>query len=493
MKTGFLGLDLGGTGAKAAVYDSAGQFLGSGQSQYTPVTSAEGYTEIPIDEIYNAAREAVRQAVSSSNADVRSMSISSQGQTFVVLDDNDEPLYPVILWYDSRASKQAETLNSVIMTSGAAEPLPYIEAIATAPKIMWLKERFPGLMENANLYLLLPEYFSYRLAGLAVTDTCTASSTGFYADDALGYCKEALNAVGVDESQVALIKKAGEPIGYIINDIAAEWGLGNGVLLVTGTNDQYAGAIGAGNCRLGIITETTGTCLALVTLTDALPKPMPIGLFGGRFPIEKYQFALAYSKTAGVTLDWFNKGFMAGKSLKELDTAASCISIGSNGVTFLPHFDGTVSPIPDPDARGFICNLSLNHTPVDIYRAILESISFSLRENIEFLKRNRFDFDVIRAIGGGAKSDLWLQMKADVCGIPVERPVVTEAATLGASMIAAVGMGVYSSIEECSERFYHVDRVFMPCSESTALYENPYQEYLRLCRQVYFNCGGDHD
>ncbi|MHB1455923.1 MAG: FGGY-family carbohydrate kinase [Armatimonadota bacterium] len=492
MITGYLGLDLGGTGAKAAVYDSDGKLLGAGQSPYDPITSAEGHTEIPINDIYCAARDAVRQAVASSRADVTAMAISSQGQTFVALDGDDQPLYPVIMWYDSRASKQAEVLNAEVRASCINESVPYVEAIATAPKIMWLKEHFSELMESASRYLLLPEYFSYRLTGLAVTDPCTASSTGLYADDAQSYCREALEASGIDESQVAVIKSAGTPIGVISRDVADEWGLGSGVLLVVGTNDQYAGAIGAGNCCPGIITETTGTCLALVTLTETLPEPMPVGLLGGRFPIEKYRFALAYSKTAGVTLDWYKK-FIPGKSLTELDGSASDVPIGSHGVTFLPHFDGTVSPVPNPDARGFICNLSLNHTPIDIYRSILESLSFSLRENTEFLKNNGFRLDVIRSIGGGAKSDLWLQMKADVCGIPVERPKVTEAATLGASMIAAVGMGVYSSIEECSKRFYHTDRTFIPQADATAAYEKPYWEYRKLCSQIYFNCGGDHD
>lgn len=490
MRIGYLGLDLGGTGAKAAVYDSDGKLLGAGQSPYNPVTSAEGHTEIPIDVIYNAARDSVRKAAASSGADIRAMAISSQGQTFVALDGDDQPLYPVIMWYDSRASKQAEVLNAEVRASCVNESVPYVEAIATAPKIMWLKVHYPELMKGANRYLLLPEYFSYRLAGLAVTDPCTASSTGLYADDAHNYCKEALEAAGIDRSQVAAIQPVGTPIGWIRRDAADEWGLGGDVLLVTGTNDQYAGAIGAGNCRPGIVTETTGTCLALVTLTEALPQPMPPGLLGGRFPIEKYRFALAYSKTAGVTLDWFSKRFIPGQGLAELDASASDVPIGANGVVFLPHFDGTVSPVPNPDAKGFICNLSLNHTPIDIYRAILESLSFSLRENIEFLKEKGFSLDVIRSIGGGAKSDLWLQMKADVCGMPVERPAVTEAATLGASMIAAVGAGAYASIEECSERFYHVDRVFMPQSESVVSYEEPYREYRRLCDRIYFNCGG---
>ncbi|MHB1001328.1 MAG: FGGY-family carbohydrate kinase [Armatimonadota bacterium] len=488
MITGYLGLDLGGTGAKAAVYDESGKLLGSGQVSYAPVTTNEGHTEIPVEDIYNAARDSVRNAVQQSGAFIRGMTVSSQGQTFVSLDGDDRPLYPVIMWYDSRAQKQAERMSEAVKQSGTDKPIPFIEAIATAPKIMWLAERYPDLMSRAKLHLLLPEYISYRLTGLPVTDPSTASSTALYADDALGYCKEALDAAGIDASQVAKIQPSGTPVGTIKPHMADEWGLSPQTLLVVGTNDQYAGALGAGNCRPGIVSETTGTCLALVTLFDNISGPMPAGLMCGRFPIQRYQFALAYSKTAGVTLDWFNNRFRPGESLKNLDKEAGSVPVGSNGVTFLPHFDGTVSPVPNPDAKGFICNLSLNHTSSDIYRAILESLSFSLRENIQLLQENGFDIEVIRSIGGGAKSDLWLQMKADVTGIPVERPMVTEAATLGAAMLAAVGCGIFTSVEECSQSFYHAERVFHPDGKTHADYETPYNAYLELCQRIYFQC-----
>jgi len=480
-----LGIDLGGTGVKAGIFDAAGQQLGAGHAGFQPATSPEGYVELPIETIYTAARDAVRQAVNGAGVPVRALAISSQGQTFVTLDDADRPLHPAILWYDSRADAEAQWLQEQLRAQASSEPLPLVQSIATAPKIRWLREHHPEQMRRARRYLLLMDYLSYRLTGRAVTDPCNAHSTALYADGAAGYCATALAAMGIDEGQLAAIQPAASPIATLKPEIAAEWGLSLDTLVVTGTNDQYAGAIGTGNCRPGIISETSGTCLALVTLSEQLPASLPPGLLGGYFPLRPYQFALAYAKTAGVILDWFRRLWCPALGFADLDALAATVPIGSHGIVALPHFDGMFSPRPHPAAHGMVGNLALSHTTGDIYRAMLESLSFSLRENIELLYENGFRPERIRSIGGGAKSDLWLQMKADVTGLPVERPAVAEAATLGAAMLAAVGAGDFPSIDACARACYRLERTFLPDAAAGALYEEPYVVYQDWCRRAY--------
>jgi xylulokinase len=306
-----------------------------------------------------------------------------------------------------------------------------------------------------------------------------------YAEDAPDYCPAALTAAGIDKRQVAEIQISGSPIGKVLRKSAEEWGLNTETLVVTGTNDQYAGALGAGNCRAGIVSVATGTCLALVTLTNHLPQPMPPGLLGGRFPIHRYQFALAFSKTAGVVLEWFQRELGPGFSLRELDEMARRVPPGSRGIIMLPHFDGMISPTPDPNARGGFLNLSLHHTRADLYRATLEALGYTLEENIQLFRQCGFPLQAVRAIGGGARSDFWLQLSADITGLPIERPVITEAATLGAAMIAAVGAAAFSSLEECSETFYEPESVFTPNPQHHALYKVLCGDYVRLYRHVY--------
>jgi xylulokinase len=485
----YLGLDVGGTGAKAGLVDGQGRLLAMAHRPYHPHLSADGHAEIAIDTVYAAAREAAGAAIRECGAHVRALSIASQGQTFVSLDDQDAPLHPAIVWYDARAAEQSRRLAQSLEAAHLGDAAPVVNPMATAPKVMWLREHFPALMARARRFLLLPDYFAYRLTGRAVTDPCTAASTGLYAEDAPDYCAAALAFAGIDKAQVAEIQSCGRPMGKVLKKSADEWGLDAETLVVTGTNDQYAGALGAGNCRPGIVSVTTGTCLALVTLAEHLPQPMPAGLLGGRFPITLYQFALAYSKTAGVVLEWFNRELAAGLSLAELDAMAARVPVGSHGVVMLPHFDGRFSPVPDPDVRGGFLNLALHSTRADMYRATLEALGYTLCECMALLRECGLPTAAVRAIGGCAKSDIWLQLSADIVGMPIERPENTEAATLGAAMIAAVGAGDFLSLEECSAAFYKRQKVFVPDPEYHALYAEHHAFYAEQLRRVAGNFG----
>jgi xylulokinase len=482
---GYLGLDVGGTSAKAGVFDREGRLLGMAHRSYKPQVTDAGHVEIPVDTIYSAAREAAVTAIDISGARILALSISSQGQTFVSLNELDESLHPAIAWYDARALEQADRLAQALQCHPKVESRPAIDAISTAPKIMWLRDRNPALMEQASRYLLVPDYFAYRLTGRAVTDPWTASTTGLYADDAPDYCAQALAAAGIERCEVAEIADSGRPIGRVLKERVAEWGLDPQTLMVTGSNDQCAGALGAGVCRPGIVSAAAGTCLALVTLTPQLPHPLPMGLWGGRFPIREYQYGLTFAKTAGVVLDWFKREFAEGRSLQELDAMAAQVPPGSRGVMALPHFDGMISPVPNASARGGFLNLSLHHTRADLYRAALESLGYNLRENLDLFRRTGFTIESVRMIGGGARSDVWLQMIADITGLPVERPVNVEAALAGAAIMAAVGAGVYSSLEEGSESFHRIERVFVPDPGRRSVYEEFFVRYTQIFCSLY--------
>ena len=484
----FLGVDLGGTGAKAGVFDREGRLLGFGRRSYGPRASPEGRAEVPIDAIYCGARDAAREAVSQAGVTVSGMAISSQGQTFVSLDEYDEPLHPAVIWYDSRAGAEADRLREAIAAARSdvdESPGPTVTVFCTAAKIMWLRRHEPELAAKACRYLLLPDYFSYRLTGVSVTDPNTASSTGLYAAGNEGYDAGALAAAGVEAEQMAEILPTGATIGALLPGPASEWGLTGDVVLTVGTNDQYSGALGAGNCRPGIVSETTGTCLALVTLTPSLPEPMAPGLLGGCFPIPGCHFVLAFAKTAGLVLDWFVDGFCGDNDLESMDAAAETVPIGAQGLNVLPHFEGTVSPVQNPAARGALCGIGLQHTPAHIHRAMLESLAFCFRENLGLIRDHGLAIDTVRAIGGGARSDLLVQMKADAANVAIERPAVTEAAILGAAMVAAVGTGAFGDLRSCSESLYTRGRLFEPDADRHAAYADAFARYRELKRRLY--------
>ncbi len=487
----YLGLDIGGTGAKAAVYDGAGHLLGAGRQPYEPSVSPEGHAEIAIERIYTSARDAARQAIHTASVSVRALAIASQGQTFAPLDAEGHSLYPAILWYDSRAVAEAKDLESALRLRLASGESPLVDAIASAPKVLWLRRHFPEQLALAHQYLLLPDYITYRLTGEAVTDPSTASTTGLCAEGEADYNPAALVAAGIARDELARIQQPGTPIACVQRRMAEEWDLGEDTLVVTGTNDQYAGALGAGNCQPGILTETTGTCLALVTLFPEARSLSDAGLLQGRFPVAGLRYALAYAKTAGLVIDWFARQFGAGRPLAELEGLAAASPPGSAGVTVLPHFDGMVSPVPNAASRGAFLNLTLGHTTGDLYRAVLESIAFSLRENMELMQQAGFRFTSRRSIGGGASSDLLMQIKADVTGQPFERPAIHEAATLGAAMLAATGAGEFSDVVECSSTFYRPGQVFIPDTRHHDQYGGPYQAYRHLYSLLFNNSSGE--
>jgi len=481
MNPAWLGIDLGGTGVKVGLFDPAGQPLAAAHRRYSPDTLPDGRVEIPIETIETAAREAVREAVSAAGAPVSALAIVSQGQTFVSLDEADTPLHPAILWYDSRAAAEAEALNRAL--EAEPPPRPQFLAISSAAKIVWLRARQPDVMARARRHLLLPDYLVYRLTGQAVTDPQTAGTTGLTGDDGR-YHPAALAAAGLTERQMAEIRPSGAPAGHVTEAAAPLWGIPAGTPVMTGANDQYAGAMGAGLCRPGLLSVATGTCLALVTLSRRPPPPLPPGLWSGHFPIPGFHFILAYSKTAGVAMEWFQRTLAPTRSMRELDQEAAAVPIGSRGITASPHFDGCVSPTPDAATRGGFAGLALQHGRADLYRALLESLAFSLRESREALDARGYPIDQIRAIGGAAKSDFWLQMQADVTGLPVQRPRVTEAATAGAAMLAAAGAGAFPSLEESVAALYQPETTFSPIADHHAAYEAPFRRYVEWAKMA---------
>jgi len=480
MKRAFLGLDIGGTGAKAAVYDEEGTLLGMGRKSLDPHLHADGRVEIPIEKIKEAARRAVQEALHPCPIPPAAVSIVSQGQTFVPLDGKGQPLHPAILWYDSRAALEAEELNRQLAC--AQSPSPRFSAISSGAKIAWLFRTYPDRMRAAHRFLLLPDYFTWQMTGRPVTDPHTAGSTGFSLGG-LDYHPAALAAAAIQKEQLAEIQPPGTVAGRLLSETAKEWGLPPDIPVIVGTNDQYAGALGAGVAEEGILAVATGTCLAAVTLKKGKVPPLPTGLFEGTFPIPGYSFVLAYTKTAGVALEWFRREFAPALSLAELDQEASQIPPGSHGILVCPHFDGKVSPSPIPEQRGVFAGLTLHHRRADLYRALLESLAYCLRENIAVLTSIGLPIRAIHSHGGGAASDFWLQMQADVTQFSVHRGRVTEAATLGAAMLAATGAGFFPGLKEAVQRMYRTARVFSPSLQTQTAYRQGFDRYLRLSNQ----------
>jgi sugar (pentulose or hexulose) kinase len=421
--------------------------------------------------------------------DVAGIGLSSQAQTFVLLDDADKPVRRAVMWLDARAAKEAEEFRQEFSAEDSLRHLgrPGVDAIASAPKLRWLRKHEPRTLARARTLLLLPDYVLYRLTGERVTDPVTAGSTGLCHSLRREWWAEAAEFAGVGHLRLPAVKSPGEVAGTLRPQAAGELGLTSGVPCAVGTNDQLTGALGAGNVEAGTVSETTGTALALVLTAPAEGPELPSGVGAGPHPASgRLRYLLAYSKTAGIILRWFRDCFFPGAPYEAIFAKVAEAPIGCDGVTCLPHFSGTATPHFNPEATGAFLGLRLGHTASHLARAIVESLTFDLALNLRLLSEVAGEIGTIRAMGGGARSDLWLQMKADVLGRAVERVTCPEAASLGAAELAMVATGDFGSVAEASLALYRSDRLFTPDRDRGARYAEPLQRYESWYRKL---CG----
>ncbi len=480
----FIGIDLGTTGIKVGLFDGSGAEVAAANREIQLDTPAPGVAEFDAARYADLAFEAVREVLAAPEAGpkaVRAIGFSSQAQTFVLLGADDRPLRPAVSWLDVRAEAEARELSDL---AGRG-----INAIASCPKILWLRRNEPETLKRTERVLITPDHLIYLLTGRAASDPITAGSTGAYDSETRRWLDDVLKACGLTEKMMPEVLSPGEKAGTLTPGAAEKLGLAEDVLVAVGTNDQCAGALGAGNVTPGCASLALGTALALVVTSRQSEGASP---WAGEGPAlhpaaekgRELYVLLGYAKTSGVVLRWFRDTFAPGASYEEIFREAASVPAGAAGVRCLPHFSGTATPDFSPAARGGFSGLSLAHGRAHLARALTESLCFTVRENLELLGRVE-RITELRAIGGGARSDVWLQMIADVTGVPVERPAVREAACLGAAEMAMVAAGRFATVAEAAESLYSAEKRFEPDASLRAAYQEAYARYRTFYKALY--------
>ena len=280
------------------------------------------------------------------------------------------------------------------------------------------------------------------------------------------------------------MKNSGERIGALTAAAAKELSLEPDLPVGVGSNDQLTGAVGAGNVRPGLMSGAVGTAMAIV---GTLPGDAPSGknIHASRHAAPGLRYALTFSNTSGILLKWYRDGFAPGKSYDELVAMASSVEIGAGGLTLLPHFAGMATPTFNSSVRGGFTGLTLTHGQAHMVRAILEAVGFMVRASAELLRANfRRDWRSLRMLGGATRSPAWVQMIADISGMPIELPRCGEAAVFGGAILGGVAAGVLPGIVEASERFYAPARLFALGSDA-AKYQEPYRRYRAAMERMY--------
>jgi len=489
-----LGLDLGISSIKAALFRLDGTIVALENVEHLQIPEGRDIVEIDAEAYWQATLRAIRNAVKAADIPVEqilALSVSSHGETLFCLDKAGHPLRPGILTLDTRARAEAAALvnqlghSQVFNITGQPEILP----IWTAAKIAWLKRHEPETYRRTARFLLPQGYVLYRLCGEYIDDPSVETTSLLLDIRSLNWSQPLLAFAGIEPYQLPQLVQAGTAVGSISARISAETGLTQGTQVVVGGLDQLCAAVGAGNIRPGILTESTGSVLALVTTTEkptflkSYPVPCQPHVLPGLYCL------LPWHQTGGLVLKWFKERFGgqspdAGNEYAALLRRAAEVPAGADGLLMLPYLEGSQFPESAPFARGAFCGFGLRHTQGHFLRAILEAIAFMIRRDIEVLRELGFDIREVVALGGGAQNRLWVQIKADVCNIPFRTLETEQAALLGAAILGAAGAGLYQDVPAAVAAMSRPGPCYEPHREVVDVYERVYRRYLALHQRL---------
>ena len=494
-----MGIDVGTTSVKCVLFDQKGRVIASRNSEYELSMPQPDFVEVQAETYWNATKDSLARVLNESRIDSKDISgigISSQGESFVALGKDGRPLGRVIVWLDNRSKEEARLIDdefgvdNIYGITGQNEIIP----TWTATKILWMKRNEPSLFERVHKYLLLQDYMTYRLTGEFATEYSMVCSSLLFDISHRRWWSEILDFISISEDQLPELKPSGTPVGNVTPEAAKETGLHTRSTVSTGAYDQAANAVGAGNIKSGVITETTGGALAVIaTLDQVLLDPMR------RIPCHHHAvggkyFLQPWCQTAGAVLKWYRDTF----GLSEIEAAkrtgvdpydllmleASKVPLGSDGLILLPHFMGAASPEFNPDAKGVLFGLRLYHGHGHVIRAIIESIAYMLRRNVELLEGLGVKIEEVRSTGGAARSSLWNQVKADVLQKPILTVHTEETAALGVAMLAGLATKTFDSLEQAAESMVSTKEKFSPLKANAGLYDRQYRKYIKLYASV---------
>jgi xylulokinase len=494
-----LGIDAGTTAMKVVLFNKDGRALAQASEEYQLLTPAPDRVELDPERYWAACCHCTRRVLGLASVDPRqilALAISSQGETLVVVDEIGHPLYPAVVWLDNRSQNEADEVSAQFGADTAFQVTGQPEITPTWPatKILWLRRHQPQVFEGAHKFLLLEDYLLFRFTGRFAADPCLLSSSLLFDIRRKTWWEEMLNFVGITPDHLPEVQESGQIVGSLTAKAAAETGLWEGTVAATGGMDQALAALGAGNTKPGFITENTGGALAIVA---TLEKPVfdPQGGIPCHYhALPDTYFLLPWCQTAGMALRWFRDVF--GSEEKEeaersgadaydlLTSAAARVPPGAEGLAALPHLVGAACPEFNPAARGVWFGVGLHHTKAHFVRATLESVAHMLRRNVETLETLGTAVDEIRALGGGSRSPLWNQIKADVLGVPVVTLAFDEQACLGAAILAGTAVGLYSSPDEAAQELVTVADRYEPDPDIRPTYDLGYELYVQLYEKL---------
>lgn len=498
-----MGIDFGTGGVRVGIFDHEGSPISFSAVEYPTRHPRPGWAEQDPAEWWSALVQAVPRALAGggvSPAEIAGISVDAMSATVLAVDADGRPLRPAIMWMDVRASEQAERIARTGHPALKYNGHGAVSAEWGLPKALWIRDREPETYDAARHIMDCADWITRRLTGISTASINIASCKYYFDRDAGGWparLYEMVGAADLLEKFPEDVLDIGRPVGGLLRGVAEELGLKPDTPVAEGSVDAYAGALGLGVVEPGTIALITGSSHVIIA-QSAEPVHDP-GFWGaytdamvpGQYTIEAGQ------ASTGSIVAWF-KNQLAGGVVAEakrrgvdpyalLADMAHEVPIGSDGLIVLDYFQGNRSPHTDPHARGVISGLSLSHGPGHLFRAIVEGICYGTEDILRTMRARDFVPKLNVVSGGPAKSELWMQMHADVSNVPITFTVVSEGPVLGAAIQAAVGAGIYPDLSTAVKSMVRFERTIEPDAarhEEYRFWVDRYRELYPAIRDV---------
>ncbi len=475
----YIGVDLGTSAVKLLLMNEKGGIENIVSKEYPLEFPHPGWSQQKPEDWWDKTCEGLTELTAGADkSKIAGISFGGQMHGLVVLDKDDNVIRPAILWNDGRTGKETDYLNNVIGKDKLSE---YTANIAfagfTAPKILWMKENEPELFAKIAKIMLPKDYIAYKLSGVHCTDVSDAS--GMLLFDVKNKCwsKEMMEICSVREDQLAKIFESYEVVGTIKPDVASKLGFPETVKIIAGAGDNAAAAIGTGTVgdgRCNISLGTSGT-IFISSKDFCVDANNALHAFAHS---DGHYHLMGCMLSAASCNKWWMEDIIGTDDFA--GQQKDITKLGENNVFFLPYLMGERSPHNNPDARAMFIGMSMDTTRADMTQAVLEGVAFGIRDSFEVAKSLGINITKTKICGGGAKSPLWKKIMANVLGITVEVIESEEGPGYGGAILAAVGCGEYSSVEEAADKLVKVVGSVEPDAGLTAKYEEKYQQFKKI-------------
>ena len=475
----FIGVDLGTSAVKLLLMDENGKICKIVSREYPLYFPHPGWSEQNPKDWVAQSMEGIRELTADCDkSQVQGISFGGQMHGLVALDDQDQVIRPAILWNDGRTGKQTDYLNQVIGKDKLSE---YTANIAfagfTAPKILWMKENEPENFARICKIMLPKDFLAYKLSGSFCTEYSDASGMLLLDVEHKCWSEEMLEICGITEEQLPKLYESWEVVGTLKKEIAEDLGLPESVKVIAGAGDNAAAAVGTATVGDGGCNISLGTSGTLFISSKKFGVDENNALHSFAHADGNYHLMGCMLSAASCNKWWMDE-ILKTKAYQE--EQAGITKLGENRVFYLPYLMGERSPHNDPDARAAFIGMSMDTTREDMTQAVLEGVAFGLRDSLEVARSIGVSPERTKICGGGAKSPLWRKIIANVMNMKVDIIESEEGPGYGAAILAAVGCGVFSSVEEAAKKLVKVVATEEPDPELTAKYEERYQKFRKL-------------